>query len=69
MHFTGTKSLPYNMLLLKHTNCLDHIRLPNLYNASSLGNNPIKLIHFDDHIHRLSVQVEQWWGKHVVIFK
>ena len=44
MHFTGAKSLPQILLLLKHK----HLRLPNQCNALSQRNNLIKLTHYHD---------------------
>ena len=47
MHFTGAKSSPKMLLLLKTNFCKLAWRLPNLCNASPLRNNLIKLTHYD----------------------
>ena len=48
MHFTGPKSSPCILLLLKHKKCLARIiiqcRFTDLLHVSSQGNNVIKLI-------------------------
>ena len=48
MHFTGTKSLPKIMLLLKHKHVKLAWRIPNYSNVSSKRNNIIKLTHYGE---------------------
>ena len=47
MHFTGTKSTPQIILLLKHSNVKLAWRLPNYCNVSSWRNNLIKYTYYD----------------------
>ena len=48
MNFTGNKSSPFILLLLKHKNVKLEWRLPNYCNVSSWRNNLIKLTQYDD---------------------
>ena len=48
MHFTGTKSSLYVLIMLKHKHVKLAWRLPNYCNVSPGRNNVIKLTHYDE---------------------
>ena len=48
MHFTGAKSLPKIILLLKHKNCLARMKASEPLQCLSQRNNLIKLTLYDE---------------------